>query len=227
MVMMKNETIKQYDEFADSFSEFQFKGNQISREALYSQLPKSLKNKKVLDLGCGDGIDLKHLANLGGDVYGLDASKELLEKAKKALQNAKFINASFQNIPFEDDFFDLVYSKYAIQTVDDLDLVFQEVHRVLKVGGIFLFVAVHPLRQFIEKKRGGKDYYKREIVRSVLFGGTVIVQEPIHTLGEYFSNFIVRNFDIIYYNEVYDPAAEQIDGHIYPGFLLLKIIKLK
>jgi ubiquinone/menaquinone biosynthesis C-methylase UbiE len=224
---MKNEAIKQYDEFAEDFSKVQFEGNQISREALYDQLPKSLKNKRVLDLGCGDGIDLEHLLSLGAEAHGLDASKELLQIAKKKMPNATFANASFQSIPYEDNSFDLIYSKYAIQTVDDVDLVFQEVHRVLKVGGDFLYVAVHPLRQFIEKKRGGKDYYKKEVVKSVLFGGAITVQEPIHTMAEYFSNFVLRNFDIIHYSEIFDPAAEQVEGHIYPGFLLLKIRKLK
>lgn len=219
------EDINQYDEFAENFSGIQFKGNQVSREVLYKRLPKKMKGLKILDLGCGDGVDLVHFQKLGANCFGIDASEEIIAMAQKKVPKAILKAASFQNIPFSESYFDWIYSKYAIQTVDDVDIVFQEAHRVLKPKGNLLYVVVHPLRQFLEKKKGGKDYYKKEVVNSVLFGGEITVKEPVHTMGEYLNNFVLRNFDLIHYEEVFDPAAEQVGGQIYPGFMLIHATK--
>lgn len=184
-----------------------------------------MKGLKILDLGYGDGIDLVYFNSLGAKCYGLDASEEIINLAKKKISKATFVSASFQNIPFSKNSFDWIFSKYALQTVDDVDIVLQEAYRVLKPKGNLLFLVVHPLRQFLEKKRGGKDYYKKEVVNSVLFGGKITVREPVHAMTEYLNNFVLRNFDFIHYEEVFDPAAEQVNGHVYPGFMLIHLVK--
>lgn len=221
----KIEEISQYNQFAEDFSSVQSKSNASSRDALYGRLPETMSGLNVLDLGCGDGSDLAHCQSLGAVCYGVDASEEILAIAKQKIPTATLVAASFQSIPFADEKFDQVISKYAIQTVDDVDIVFQEVHRVLKRGGRFLCIVVHPLRQFIEKKYGGKDYYKKEVVNSVLFGGKITVKEPVHAMTEYLSNFMLRNFDLIHYEEIFDPDAEQVDEQIYPGFLMMEAVK--
>lgn len=222
----KIEEIAQYDAFAEDFSGVQAVSNNASREVLYGRLPSTMKGMKVLDLGCGDGDDLLHYQRLGATCYGIDASEEMLALANKNIPHATLVSASFQSIPFPNDEFDLVTSKYAIQTVDDVDVVLQEAHRVLKPGGVLLYIAVHPLRQFVEKKRGGKDYYKKEVVKSVLFGGKVTVQEPVHAMTEYISNFFLRHFDLTYYQEIFESDAEMVDEQIYPGFLVIEATKV-
>lgn len=219
--MNQEEITHQYDPIADEFAAVIEEGNKASREAFQSMLP-SLTGKSVLDLGCGDGTDCAfYIDQRASSASGIDASKELLQKAKQKHPQIDFQYGLFEKIPFENEKFDFVFSKYALMTSADLEPIFSEVHRVLKTGGTFMFLVTHPIRQFYEKKHDGKDYFKKEIVNSVCFDGKITFKEPSHTLREYFSDFMIKNFILEGYDERFDPAAEKIVD-TYPGFILLK-----
>lgn len=211
----------QYDPLADTFASVLESGNRLSRNAFREFIP-DLRNKQVLDIGCGEGSDTAYYLESGANIVaGIDASKELLEKGKKKYPNIDFQYGVFEKIPYENGKFDVVLSKYAIMTSAMLEPIFSEVHRVLKPGGEFVFLVTHPIRQFYEKKKAGKDYFSKEIVASVCFDGALTFNEPTHTLQEYFSPFMLNNFTLIAYDERFDPAAEKITD-TYPGFMTLR-----
>ncbi len=98
---------------------------------------------KVLDLGSGSGMD-SFLAALKvgktGTVTGLDMTDEQLQKAEGLRDQYGFSNVSFhkgyiENLPFEDNSFDVVISNGVINLCPDKSKVFKEVGRVLKPGG--------------------------------------------------------------------------------------------
>src|SRR3989338_2902817 len=180
---------------------------------------------KVLDLACGDGLDLAYYKELGAEIYGLDASEELTKIARERLPGADIRVGLFESNPFEDNFFDVVLSKYAIQTSSNLSPVFSEIHRVLKSDGIMMYLTVHPFRQYFEKKEVNGNYFEQKIVDSHLFSDQVTVKEPTHTLTEYLNDFLFNNFDVQAYDEGWEPAAEFIDGKRYPGFFIIKAKK--
>lgn len=223
--MNKDELSHQYDSIADTFaSAIGHKTRIVSIEAFRKMLP-DLKDKKVLDIGCGEGTDAHYYLEKGArTVSGIDASKELLEKGGKKYPTIDFRYGVFEKIPYEKEVFDVVLSKYAIMTSPELEPVFSEVHRVLRSGGEFVFMVTHPIRQFYEKKTDNKDYFKKETVASVCFDGTLTFQEPTHTLKEYFSPFMLKNFILKDYDEQFDPAAEKIND-TYPGFITLRWLK--
>lgn len=132
-------------------------------------------------------------------------------------------NESFsQKMSFEDSQFGLIVSKYAMQTAQDIKPIYDEVYRMLDDKGYFIFLIVHPMRQFIEKKRSGKDYFKKELVESVIFDGKITVTEASHTLSEYLNSDFLTRFSLIDIKEGYDfPASEQINGDTYPTFLII------
>src|SRR3989344_833127 len=67
------------------------------------------KTDRVLDLGCGDGLNIKILVQKGNkNVVGVDISRELLEEAKRLNPKAKFFQASAKKLPFKDSSFDIV-----------------------------------------------------------------------------------------------------------------------
>jgi hypothetical protein len=109
-------------------------------------------------------------------------------------------------------------------TSENLEPIFNEVHRVLKSKGVFVLLVTHPIRQFYEKKKQDKDYFKKELVDSLCFDGALTFKEPSHTLMEYFSTFVLKNFTLEAYDERFDPAAEKIVD-TYPGFVIFKWIK--
>ena len=79
---------KQYNEFSKKFSDVHDVGensNRDNRKVFYDHLEFIKPGIKLLDLGCGDGTDLVYYKKLGTDIYGVDASQELLNIAKKKL----------------------------------------------------------------------------------------------------------------------------------------------
>lgn len=215
---------KQYNEFAKKFSNVHDIGensNRDNRKIFYDQLNFIKPGMKLLDLGCGDGLDLFHYKKLGAEIYGVDASEELLEIAKKRLPNENIQFGFFEKIPFQDNFFDVVLSKYAIMTSADMEPIFKEIFRVLKPNGIIMYLVTHPFRQYLERRENQADYFEQKIVDSHILNNTITVKEPSHTLNEYLSKYFFENFDVQFYQENRDVAAEQIDGKKYPGYFIL------
>src|SRR3989338_1324163 len=218
----------QYNKIAKEFSRVHDIGensNRENRKVFYSNLDFIKPGIKLLDLACGDGLDLGYYKSLGAEIYGLDASEEFVAIAKEKLPKSDIRVGLFKNLPFENNFFDVVLSKYAIQTSHDLNPVFSEIHRVLKSGGIMMYLVTHPFRQYFEKRDVKADYFEQKVVEPRILNNSIIVQEPTHTMNEYLNEFLFKNFDIQFFQEYWDTAAEQIDGRKYPGYFILKAKK--
>ena len=222
---MKKDIRKQYDSFAQDFSINQKEQNQINRNVMYEFVGKDLKDKKVLDLACGDGIDVNYYQGLGAEVIGIDASKELIDIAAKKYPECKFDVGLAEELPYKKETFDAVYSKYAIMTSRDMKPIFDEVYRVLKQGGEFIYLVTHPMRQFFERRLLDDDYFVQTEVACNILNKTVSLIEPTHTFNEYFNVDFLSKFEVLDFIEVFDPAAESIYGARYPGFFVVKARK--
>lgn len=70
---------------------------------------EKIKDGPFLDLGCGNGRNLLHLAREGLDAYGMDLSKESVDQLQKQLESnqlqANIQQASFYNLPYQDGSF--------------------------------------------------------------------------------------------------------------------------
>ncbi len=217
----------QYDAFADDFVRGAEDYNFKSRKAYYSALEMiSLKGGKVLDVGCGDGWDLQRISSMGAEVFGIDSSSELVRMAQKNNPDVPIVWGDMNDLPFKDSYFDVVLSKYVIQTSEDVPKTLVEMSRVLKAGGTLAYLAVHPLRQFLEKKKHPKDYFMQEVVESRFFGGRVSANEPTHTFNEYFNKNFLRSFRVDYFEEFEDfPSSERMGGDNYPCFFIVSATK--
>lgn len=118
--------------------------------------------EKILDLGCGAGLDLYLYAQAtgsGGRVYGLDISEEMIAKAQRNMEtlnvlNAEFLCAAADNIPLPDGSVDLVAINGIYNLSPDKNAVMREVARVLRPGGRTIFAEIvlkAPLPQEIRK----------------------------------------------------------------------------
>ena len=90
---------------------------------------------KILDIGCGKGFQLYELTQLcpGVEVYGIDISPYAVENAKAEIkEHLQVCNAT--DLPFPDQYFDLVFSITTLHNLHnyDLDKALREMERVAK-----------------------------------------------------------------------------------------------
>jgi ubiquinone/menaquinone biosynthesis C-methylase UbiE len=95
--------------------------------------------RRVLECGCGGGYFFKRLKEKKQTIsyYGIDISEEQIECAKKNNPKHKdrFQVASWDNIPFEDEYFDCIIFLETIGYAENVDRMISECYRVLKPGG--------------------------------------------------------------------------------------------
>ncbi len=99
--------------------------------------------EKVVDVGCGAGIDSLIAAGMvapEGRVVGVDMSPDMLEKARQAADEAARSNVEFRHgygeeLPIEDGWADVVISNGVLNLMPDKAAALQEMARVLKDGG--------------------------------------------------------------------------------------------
>ncbi len=216
------EMSSQYNDVAEKYAESFLTYNRESIDAYFNLFDSDYTDKKILDVGCGNGYDLSKIKEKNASIYGFDGSEEMVKIAQKRNPSGIVKVGCFDKIPFENNTFDLVVSKWAIQTASEIDPIYKEIIRVSKAGGKLIYLACHPIRQFIEKKKKNKNYFCKEIVESVFFGGQITALEPSHTFNEYFTPFFFSHFNLEFYEEGFDSAAEVIDGDIYPSYFIVK-----
>lgn len=104
-----------------------------------------LKNKIVLDVGCGNGALSSLLLDKGAIVYGTETDLNKLEVANKTVNNsnAQFLHVKDEQLPFKNNYFDLVILFDVIEHVNDPVKMMQECKRVLKPSGL-LYVEFTP-----------------------------------------------------------------------------------
>ena len=99
------------------------------------------KNLKILDLACGPGLISKNLSSIfpKSEIIGIDISKYSIKLAKKncrGIKNVKFIIGSAQNIPFPNDYFDIIICKDSLHHFQNALKSIKEMYRVVKKNGI-------------------------------------------------------------------------------------------
>lgn len=96
---------------------------------------------KVLESGCGSGRWMAYFEKLGNQAYGVDDSWGPLGLAREHDPDMRLVRSNALATPFADDTFDAVLSAYVAEHFQEgPEVLFREIHRVLKPGGLFFVV---------------------------------------------------------------------------------------
>jgi SAM-dependent methyltransferase len=90
---------------------------------------------RLLDVGCATGLALQLAAGQGAHVTGLDAAAAMIELARERLPDADLRVGDLQELPFEDDAFDIVTAFNALQYAAEPRTAVAELARVTRAGG--------------------------------------------------------------------------------------------
>lgn len=111
------------------------------RAIVYSLLDKYLppdtgRPRNALDLGCGTGLNLDHLSHYARPT-GTDFSEEALAFCRER-GHASLAKADAAELPFPDNYFDIITALDVIEHLDDDHAAFTELKRVLRPGGLLV-----------------------------------------------------------------------------------------
>ncbi|HEY6357983.1 MAG TPA: class I SAM-dependent methyltransferase [Vicinamibacterales bacterium] len=111
------------------------------------------RDRDVLDVGCGAGVEVVRFAQAGARVTGVDASPRAIELATENVRQhgaqARLEVADAEALPYRDASFDFVYAHGVVQYAADDRKVISECHRVLRSGGLAL-VQVYNRRSWLQ-----------------------------------------------------------------------------
>lgn len=104
----------------------------------YLSKGNSVKGKKILDIGSGKGNHLVGFSSMGLESYGIDKRDECVSILDNFI--IKECDIESERFPYDDNWFDFVYSKSVLEHVRNTDNFLSESLRVLKPGGIVVFM---------------------------------------------------------------------------------------
>lgn len=139
-----------YEEFYASAMNNSMKSYEVEIASYKSQLFSKLRGqaKEVVEIGIGTGPNLKYYVNgVGMRVFGVDPNRKMEKYARAAAETAglspskfEFLQAVGEGLPLGDASVDAVIGTLVLCSVKDVDTTLKEVKRVLRPGGLYLFV---------------------------------------------------------------------------------------
>ncbi|MFA4083860.1 class I SAM-dependent methyltransferase [Mycobacteroides salmoniphilum] len=136
----------------------------LERPALRSLVPRPLKGRAVLDVGCGSGAQCAWLLDEGAHVTGVDLSPMMIEQARRRCgSRANLLVADMaESLPFEPQSFDGVTCSLALHYLRDWQVPLASFARVLRPGGWAVISLDHPFGAPLPDQRDG--YFQRQLV---------------------------------------------------------------
>lgn len=120
----------------------------------------TIKNKKILDIGCGVGDFSIMFAAMGADVTGIDISEDAIKKAKENSKgfSCNFLATSIKDMNFSKQSFDIISSITVLQHIpyDELLLSIQKIADSLKIGGYIYILETSP--NTLDRKMNNSEY---------------------------------------------------------------------
>jgi len=206
LVKIPKETLEEYSQYGYVDSPVYHDGVWLVRKLNWAKLAALLNllpsyGGRILDFGCGNGVMLPTFSKLFDEVFGIDLHVRSASGLVKdyQLENVELRNVNAYYLPFWDNMFDVVWASSALEHFQDVDAAIFQIKRVLKPGGILLFLSpsenwfYHMGRKICGYEKP-KDHYHtaKEIEKLLDLNFTPEVKKsfpfwgmPVYRLGRY------------------------------------------
>ena len=150
------------------------------------------KDQKLIDVACGTGDIAKlflNRVNKFSEITCVDPNKGMIDKGKAKLKNyknLKWIIASAEKLPLQDNLFDFYTISFGLRNAKKLDKSLAEAYRVLKPGGRFLCL------EFSKIQNSSLDFIYKNYSKIIPTIGKFVVgkEQPYEYLIKSIENFI-------------------------------------
>lgn len=182
---------------------------------LRTMLPE-LKDKNVLDLGCGFGWHCRYAREqLARSVIGVDLSENMLKRAREMTDDSRieYRHMAIEDIEFAPEQFDVVISSLALHYIEHVDQVFAKIYACLVEGGTLVYSVEHP----IFTARAAQDWHygpQGEIMHWPV--------DDYQQEGKRVANFL--NQDVVKYHRT---LATHVNELIQAGFVIQQVAESK
>lgn len=206
-----------------------------------------LENKRILEIGYGSGHSLLYMSNKGAsELWGVDLSdtqKKTAEETLKDVNHHLFCAPMEEEIGLPKDYFDYVFSIFAIGWSTDLKRTFDLIYSYLKTGGTFIFSWDHPLYSHVISQNGQlilEGSYQDEGIKNMrnFKGEDVTLSVYKRKLSTYINELVKVGFEIdrVIESEVshhFDNIDAEVSDRYYslykarnfPTTMIIKVIK--
>ncbi|MEX1014457.1 MAG: class I SAM-dependent methyltransferase [Candidatus Paceibacterota bacterium] len=167
-----------------------------------------LKDKDVLDAGCGQGYLSNIISKRGGRVIGIDNSKKLISIAKKkygfSVDNFEVENLK-NKLTFDNDYFDVVVCSMVLMDFNPIEKTIKEFYRIMKTKGSLIISLPHPAfftgklhKTFLDKVMNRVPHYdikkyKEPFKKMVEINGLSEKTPFYHRSIEYYVSLLLKN----------------------------------
>lgn len=240
----KGPSAYEQEDFFDSFLSRRLRKespNNAMEKPVILGLMGDVRNKMVLDLGCGDGLFGAELIDLGVDHYtGVDGSRNMVERAKKIIDSKKatiLLNnlEEWHSAGLE---YELILSRMVLHYIENLERLMVAAYEALKPGGTFIFSVMHPVITASFDHFSGKEKRTHWVVDNYFDTGKRVEAWMDHsvvkyhrTIENYISMVLSTGFKIKDLKEAapvrdsFDNQEEYVRRSRIPLFLILKLEK--
>ena len=189
--LVKNVFNKVYDKY-DLMNDFMSLGiHRIWKKNLIQSMNPS-KGKKLIDVACGTGdLGKLYLESVGANqkILCVDPNKDMIKKGKSKLKkykNIKWIIASAENLPIQDNSCDYYTISFGLRNTKNLNKSLSEAYRILKPGGRYLCL------EFSKIENSNLNSFYKNYSKLIPLIGKIVVgeKEPYEYLIKSIENFI-------------------------------------
>jgi ubiquinone/menaquinone biosynthesis C-methylase UbiE len=134
---LSEESRRQYLDFFERYDNYRY----TTEAHILKNLDRiGLRDKRILEIGLGQGADAEQIARRGGIYSGVDLTDESVKRTTvrftlKGLAFERIEQTSALDLPFGDDSFDIVFSHGVLHHIPEIEKAESEIHRVLRPDG--------------------------------------------------------------------------------------------